>query len=44
MLRFLNHVDRSIPFKEKFAKIDTEVETEYGGSRTYRDIHILVRL
>ena len=44
MMRYLHHVDLSVPFKERFARIEDDVEMEYGGSRTYRDIHILVRL
>ena len=43
MLDYLKHVDRSIGFKEKLDKIDIEVETDYGASRIYRDIYILVR-
>ena len=42
MLEYLKHVDRTIVFKDKFSKIEMEMETEYGSSRTYKDIHILV--
>ena len=43
MMRYLHHVDLSLPFKERMAQIEDDVEMIYDKSRTFRDIHILVR-
>ena len=44
MLQYLLHVDKSIEMKSKIAAIDEAVETQYDGSRTYKDVQILVRI
>ena len=38
---YLSHMDSSLDFKEKLEEINRVVETDYSGSRIYRDIHIL---
>ena len=35
-------VDRGLGIREKFEEIDTVVETDYDGSKIFKDIHILV--
>ena len=44
MLQYLLHVDKSIEMKSKIAAIDEAVETQYDGSRTHKDVQILVRI
>ena len=44
MLDYLLYVDKGVEFREKLKEIDLAVETDYNGSRTYKDIHILVIL
>ena len=44
MLQYLLHVDKSMEMKKKIAAIDEAVECEYDGSRTYKDVQILVRI
>ena len=41
-MKYLHHVEKGVEFKEKMADIDRAVETEYDGSRTFKDIQILV--
>ena len=42
MLKFLVYVDESLELKKKLEVIDRAVEIEYDGSRTYKDIEIMV--
>ena len=42
MLKYLVYVDKSLELKKKLELIDTTVETEFEGSRTYKDIEIMV--
>lgn len=44
MLQFLLHVDKGTEIRETLGDIDTAVETEYEGARTFKDVHILVML
>ena len=44
MLQFLLHVDKGVEIRETLGDIDTAVETEYEGARTFKDVHILVML
>ena len=41
-MQYLLYVDSTNEFKEKMAGVDIAVETEYEGSRVFKDINILV--
>jgi len=41
LLQYLQHIDKTMDFKEKIAEIDELVETEYDGCRVFKDIQIL---
>jgi hypothetical protein len=42
LLKYLVNDDKSLELKKKLAAIDEATETDYGGSRTYKDIQVLV--
>jgi hypothetical protein len=42
MEQYLLHVDNSLELKEKLKEIEEAVETDYDGSRIYKDVQILV--
>ena len=39
---YLLHVDKSLELKETLSEVEKAVDTDYDGSRTYKDVHILV--
>ena len=41
-MKYLLHVDKGLGIREKLDEIDTAVETDYDGSRIFKDIHVLV--
>ena len=43
LLKYLEHVDNTVEFKDKMSKINEDTEVEFHGSSTYRDIEIFVR-
>jgi hypothetical protein len=42
--KFLRHFDKSIQFEEKLTSVETACEVEYGGSKLFKYIHILVKV
>ena len=40
--QYLLHVDPSLEFKEKLSEIEEDMQTNYDGSRTFKDVQILV--
>ena len=39
---YLLHVDKSLELKETLSEVEKAVDTDYDGSRTYKDVQILV--